>query len=342
MTAAEVQQRQTLSPRQKAAVLVIALGPEAAAQVLKHLRDEEVERLTLELANVRAVTPEQKAEVLEEFHHLCRAKGYIQQGGIQFARELLQKALGSQKAQEIINRLTSSLQVRPFEFLRRADPSQLLNFIQNEHPQTIALILAYLYPPQAALILSGLPPEKRVEVARRLAVMDRTFPEVVKEVERTLERRLSSFMTQGAATIGGLEAAVEILNHVDRATEKTIMEYLEVEDPALAEEIKKRMFTFEDLVVLDDRAMQRVLREIDLQNDLPLALKGAGEAVREKIMKNLSQRAQENLKEAMDYLGPVRLRDVEEAQQKIVAVVRRLEEEGEIIVSRGGEAEILV
>jgi len=342
MAVAETQQRQSLSPRQKAAVLVIALGPEIAAQVLKHLRDEEVERLTLELANVRAVTPEQKAEVLEEFHHLCQAKGYIQQGGIQFARELLQKALGGQKAQEIINRLTSSLQVRPFEFLRRADPSQLLNFIQNEHPQTIALILAYLYPPQAALILSGLPQEKRVEVARRLAVMDRTFPEVVKEVERTLERRLSSFMTQGAAAIGGLEAAVEVLNHVDRATEKAIMEYLEVEDPALAEEIKKRMFTFEDLVVLDDRAMQRVLREIDLQNDLPLALKGAGEAVREKIMKNLSQRAQENLKEAMDYLGPVRLRDVEEAQQKIVAVVRRLEEEGEIIVSRGGEAEILV
>ncbi len=342
MAVAETQQKQSLSPRQKAAVLVIALGPEVAAQVLRHLRDEEVERLTLELANVRAVTPEQKAEVLEEFHHLCQAKGYIQQGGIQFARELLQKALGGQKAQEIINRLTSSLQVRPFEFLRRADPSQLLNFIQNEHPQTIALILAYLYPPQAALILSGLPQEKRVEVARRLAVMDRTFPEVVKEVERTLERRLSSFMTQGAAAIGGLEAAVEVLNHVDRATEKAIMEYLEVEDPALAEEIKKRMFTFEDLVVLDDRAMQRVLREIDLQNDLPLAMKGAGEAVREKILKNLSQRAQENLKEAMDYLGPVRLRDVEEAQQKIVAVVRRLEEEGEIIISRGGEAEIIV
>lgn len=331
-----------LSARQKAAILIVALGPEAAAQVMRHLRDDEVEQLTLELASVRNVTPEQRSEVLEEFQHMAEAQGYIQQGGIQFAKDVLEKALGQNKAMEVIGRLTASLRVRPFDFIRKTDPGQLLNFIQNEHPQTIALIMAYMEPQQSAVILSALPAEQRAEVARRIAIMDRTSPEIVKEVERILERKLASLMTQSTAVIGGVQAVVEVLNHVDRATEKTILEHLEARDPALAEEIKKRMFTFDDIVFLDDRSLQRVLREVDMQNDMPLALKLASDEVKAKIFKNISQRAAEQLRENMEYLGPVRLRDVEEAQQKIVAVIRRLEEQGEVIISRGGESEFVV
>lgn len=335
-----VQQRMTA--KQKAAVLVVALGPELSAGVLRHLREEEVEQLTLELASVRHITPEQRIEVLEEFHQLAEAQGYIQQGGIEYAREVLEKALGPAKAHDLIQRLTASLQVRPFEFARRADPGQLLNFIQNEHPQTIALVMAYLDRQQAAAILSALPPERQADVARRIAIMDRTSPEVVRELERILERKLSSFMTQAAAVAGGIQAVVDVLNHVDRSTEKAIMERLETEDPALAEEIRMRMFTFDDIILLDDRSLQRALREVDLNNDMPMALKLASEEVKEKIFKNLSQRAVENLKENMEYLGPVRLRDAEEAQQRIVAVIRRLEEQGEIVISRGGEGDLIV
>ncbi len=331
-----------LTSRQKAAVLVIALGPELAAGVLRHLRDEEVELLTLELTNVRHITPEQRRSVLEEFRHTAEAKGYIQQGGLAYARELLQKALGAPKAMEIINRLTASLQVRPFDFIRRTDPGQVLNYLQNEHPQTIALVLAYLDRKQAAAILAALPPDLQAEVARRIATMDRTSPEVVREVERILERRLAAFMTQSATVSGGAKAVAEVLSHVDRSTEKTIMQQLERDEPGLAEEIKKLMFTFDDIVTLDDRSLQRVLREIDLNNDLPLALKLAGDQVKEKIFRNLSQRAVENLKENIEYLGPVRLRDAEAAQQRIVAVIRRLEEEGEIVIGRGGEGEFVV
>lgn len=331
-----------LSSKQKAAILIVALGPEAAAQVMRHLRDEEVEQLTLELAGVRHVTPEQRAEVLEEFQHMVEAQGYIQEGGIQFAKDVLEKALGPGRAVEVIGRLTASLRVRPFDFLRKTDPGQLLNFIQNEHPQTIALVMAYMPPQQSAMILSALPGEQRAEVARRIAIMDRTSPEIVKEVERILERKLASLMTQSTAITGGVQAVVEVLNHVDRTTEKAIMEHLETKDPALAEEIKKRMFTFDDIIYLDDRSLQRVLRDVDMNADMPLALKLANDDVKAKIFKNVSQRAAENLKEAMEYLGPVRLRDVEEAQQKIVAVIRRLEEQGEIIVSRGGESELIV
>ncbi len=331
-----------MTAKQKAAVLVVALGPELSAGVLRHLREEEVEQLTLELASVRHITPEQRQDVLEEFRQLAEAQGYIQQGGIQYAKEVLEKALGPAKAHDIIQRLTASLQVRPFEFARRADPGQLLNFIQNEHPQTIALVMAYLDKQQAAAVLSALPPERQADVARRIAIMDRTSPEVVRELERILERKLSSFMTQGAAVAGGVQQMVDVLNHVDRGTEKAIMERLEAEDPALAEEIRMRMFTFDDIVLLDDRSLQRALREVDLNNDMPMALKLAGEEVKEKIFKNLSQRAVENLKENMEYLGPVRLRDAEEAQQRVVAVIRRLEEQGEIVISRGGEGDVLV
>lgn len=330
-----------LTGRQKAAILLISLGPEISAQIFKHLQEEEIEQLTLEIANIRKVPPEKRDEVYQEFYQMCLANEYISQGGIGYARELLEKALGAQKATEIIDRLTASLQVRPFDFIRKADPSQLLNFLQGEHPQTIALILAYLEPEQAASVISALPPESQTEVARRVALMDRTSPEILREVEKVLERKLSSVVTQDYTSAGGVKSLVEVLNRVDRATEKTIIETLEVQDPELAEEIKKLMFVFEDIVQLDDRAVQLVLREID-SHDLALALKGAGEQVMKKIENNISKRAAQMLKEDIEYMGPVRLRDVEDAQQRIVAVIRKLEEQGQIFITRGGRDEIIV
>lgn len=320
---------------------MIMLGPEVSGQIFKHLDEDEIEQLTLEIANVRRVDSTMRDNVLEEFHELLIAKEYIAEGGIQFARKLLEKGLGPQKANEIIDRLTASLQVRPFDFARRTDPAQLLSFIQNEHPQTIALILAYLHPEQAGQILSALPPDRQVDVARRLATLDRTAPDVLEELESTLERRLSTFVTEDFSVAGGIEVAVEVLNRVDRSTEKLIMDTLEEEDPELAEEIKKRMFVFEDITLLDDRDIQLIAREVD-SDEWALALKTASEEVSERIFRNMSKRAVELLKEEMEFMGPVRLRDVEEAQQKIVSVIRRLEDAGMIVVVRGEEDEIVV
>lgn len=334
--------RTSLSNRQKAAILMISMSPEISARVYQHLSEEEVEQLTLEIANLRKVEPDNREKIADEFFQMCVAQEYLTQGGIEFARQLLEKAFGSQKALEILDRLTSSLQVRPFDFARKADPQQLLNFIEGEHPQTIALILAYLHPNQAAMVLSALSPERQVDVTRRIATMNRTSPDIVKEVERVLERKLSSLVLEDATSSGGIDVVVQVLNNVDRATERMIMEVLEVQEPELAEEIKKRMFIFEDLVLLDDRSIQRVLREVDLKTDLPLALKIASEDVRKKIFKNMSKRAVENLLEDLEYLGPVRLRDVEEAQQKIVNIIRHLEDRGEVIIARGGGDEIIV
>jgi len=290
----------TLTGRQKAAILLISLGPELSGQIFRHLTDEEIEQLTLEIASLRRVDSDTRAEVLDEFHEMVMAQEYIAQGGIEYAKELLEKGLGPQKAAEIIHRLTASLHVRPFDFARKTDPAQLLNFIQHEHPQTIALILAYLNPEQAGQILSSLPAELQVEVAKRLATLDRTSPEVLEEVEATLERRLSAFVTQDFTVAGGIDVAVDILNRVDRATEKTIMDALEEEDPELAEEIKKRMFVFEDIVLLSDRDIQMIVREVD-SSEWALALKTASEEVQERIFKNMSKRAAEMLKEEMEY-----------------------------------------
>jgi flagellar motor switch protein FliG len=269
------------------------------------------------------------------------ANQFISTGGIDYARELLEKSLGSQKAIDIINRLTSSLQVRPFDFIRRTDPAHLLNFIQQEHPQTIALILAYLEPNKSSIILQNLPHEVQSDVARRIATMDRTSPEVLREVERVLEKKLSTLSSEDYTTAGGVESIVEILNLVDRASEKQIIEALEDEDPELAEEIKKRMFVFEDIVMLDDRAIQKVMREVDSQ-ELAKALKSVDTEVQDKIFRNMSKRAAGMLKEDMEYMGPVRLKDVEEAQQKIVSIIRHLEDTGEIVVARSGEDELVV
>ena len=326
---------------QKAAILLITLGPDKAANVFKHLKEDEIEQLTLEIANTRSVSQSLKEEVLDEFYEVCLAQQYIAEGGIGYAKDLLEKALGSEKAMEVIGKLTASLQVRPFEFIRKIDASQILNFIQEEHPQTIALILSYLSTGQASAIISQLPQDKQADVAKRIAQMDRTSPDVIKEVERVLERKLSSLANQDYTLAGGVDAIVEILNTVDRGTEKHIMETLEIDEPELADEIRKKMFVFEDILTLDDRSIQRVLREVD-NNELAVALKSANEDVQNAIFNNLSKRLATMIREDMDFMGPVRMKDVEEAQQKIVNIIRKLEDSGEIVTSRGGGDELVV
>ena len=330
-----------ISGLQKASILLIALGPEKSAMIFKHLKEEEIEELTLEIANTRSITPQVKDEVIDEFYQVCLAQQYIAEGGINYAKELLEKALGAEKAMDVIGKLTASLQVKPFEFVRKTEASQLLNFIQDEHPQTIALILSYLPLAQSASIVASLPPERQADVAKRIALMDRTSPDVVKEVEKVLESKLASLVNQDYTIIGGVDAVVDILNTVDRSTEKHIMETLEIEEPELADEIRKKMFVFEDILLLDDRAIQRVLRDVD-NNDLAMALKSSNEQVQNTIFNNMSKRLAVMIKEDMEFMGPVRMKDVEEAQQKIVNIIRKLEDSGEIVISRGGGDEIVV
>nr|WP_218624981.1 flagellar motor switch protein FliG [Sporosarcina sp. E16_3] len=330
-----------MTGKQKAALLLISLGPEVSASIYKHLNEDEIERLTLEISGVKKVEASVKEEIIEEFHNIALAQDYISQGGIGYAKTILEKALGKDHAQAIINRLTSSLQVRPFDFARRADPSQIMNFIQNEHPQTIALILSYLEAEQAGMILSALPQEMQADIAKRIATMDSTSPEVISEIEAVLERKLSSTVTQDHTETGGIDAVVEVLNGVDRTTEKTILDALEIQDPELAEEIRKRMFVFEDIVTLDNRSIQRIIRDCE-NEDLILSLKVSSEEVKEVLFRNMSQRMAESFQEEMEVMGPVRLKDVEEAQSRIVSTIRRLEESGEIIIARGGGDDIIV
>ncbi|GHT69932.1 flagellar motor switch protein FliG [Spirochaetia bacterium] len=330
-----------LSGREKAAAFLVSIGSEVSSEIFKYLREDEIETLTFEIARMETIEAEQRDAILQEFQELMMANQFITSGGIDYARELLEKSLGSQKAIDIINRLTSSLQVRPFDFIRRTDPAHLLNFIQQEHPQTIALILAYLEPNKSSVILKSLPHEVQSDVARRIATMDRTSPEVLREVERVLEKKLSTLSSEDYTAAGGVGSIVEILNMIDRSSEKTIIESLEDEDPELAEEIKKRMFVFEDIVMIDDKSIQKVLREVD-SAELSKALKSVDAEVQDKIFRNMSKRAAGMLKEDMEFMGPIRLKDVEEAQQKIVGIIRHLEDTGEIVVARGGEDEMVV
>lgn len=330
-----------MTGRQKAALLLISLGPELSAQVFKHLDEDEMEKLTLEISSVKKVESDVKDQVIEEFHNIALAQDYISQGGIGYAKTVLEKALGKDHAQTIINRLTSSLQVRPFDFARRADPAQVLNFIQNEHPQTIALILSYLEPEQAGMILSSLSQDVQADIAKRIATMESTSPEVISEIESVLERKLSSTVTQDFTETGGVDAVVEVLNGVDRSTEKTILDTLEIQDPELAEEIRKRMFVFEDIVTLDNRSIQRIIRDLE-NEDLILSMKVSSEEVKEILFQNMSSRMAESFKDEMEIMGPVRLKDVEEAQSRIVSTIRRLEDAGEIIIARGGGDDIIV
>ncbi len=326
---------------EKAAMLLITLGPEKAADIFKYLGDEEIEELTMEIANTTSVAPQLKDKILQEFYEICLAQEYITEGGIQYAQEVLQKALGKDKAHDLISKLTMSLQVKPFEFARKADASQLINFIQDEHPQTIALILSYLGSHQAANILSSLPKDKQSDVVRRIAVMDRTSPEIIREVERVLETKVSTMVAQDFASVGGVDAVVEILNAVDRGTEKNILENLEIEDVELAENIKNKMFVFEDILTLDNRSIQRVLKDVD-NGKLTIALKGSNEELKNALLSNISKRLAAMIQEDMEIMGPVKLRDVEEAQQEIVNIVRKLEESGDIIISRGGGDDLIV
>ncbi|TMW73212.1 flagellar motor switch protein FliG [Alteribacter natronophilus] len=330
-----------LTGKQKAAVLLISLGPDVSASVYKHLTEEEIEDLTLEISNVRKVNSTTKEYVLTQFHQMAKAQDYISQGGIGYAKDVLEKALGEKEAMSIINRLTSTLQVKPFDFARKADPGQIRNFIQNEHPQTIALILSYLESEQSGQVLSSLPQHVQADVARRIATMEGTTPEIISEVEAILEQKLSATVTQDYTKAGGVESVVEVLNSVDRTTERTILDSLEIKDPELAEEIKKRMFVFEDIVTLDNRSIQRIIRDVE-NEDLQLSLKVASDEVKETLFGNMSQRMAENFKEEMEYLGPVRLKDVEEAQTRIVTVIRHLEETGEIVIARGGGDDVIV
>jgi len=308
------------------------------------MTDDEVEQLTLDVSNLGSVEPELRTTVLDEFYKMAVAKRYVAQGGVDYARNLLESAFGSDKALEILTRLQSSLQEVPFEFLKRADPAQICSFIQDEHPQTISLILAHLNAQVAAIVLSALPQDIQADVVMRVATMDRTPPEIVREVERVLERKMASVFSQGFTFAGGVKEVAEILNRIERNTEKFIMSGLEERDPELADEIARLMFTFDDLVYVEDTGIQKALREIDTK-DLALAMKSANEEVREKVFKNMSERAREMIKEEIDFMGPVRLRQVEEAQQKVVSIVRRLEDSGELIIQgrgTGGEDQLVV
>jgi flagellar motor switch protein FliG len=330
-----------INGEQKAAILLISLGPEISSEVFKELKEEHVEQVALQIANMKKVSPAERDAVMEETYQLSMAEEYISQGGVDYARDVLEKALGEQRAIEIINRLQGALQMTPFDFIKRTDPQQLLNFIQNEHPQTISLILAHLNSEHAATILSALPGEIQVDVAQRIAVMERATPDIIMEIEKVLERNIASVFTQEMTAAGGVRSVAEMLNRVDRSTEKAIMEKLEETNPDLADEIKRLMFVFDDVLLIDDKSIQRILREVD-QKDLILALKGASEEVKAKILKNMSQRARALILEEMEVMGPTRLKNTEEAQQKIVNTIRQLEEMGEIVVSRGGEEEVFV
>ncbi|WP_315114343.1 flagellar motor switch protein FliG [uncultured Clostridium sp.] len=327
---------------QKAAILFITLGPEASAAIIKKLPESEIQKITYEIANITAVKSEQKERILDEFIQMNKAKDYLTEGGIEYARNLLGKALGSQRALEILEKVTEATQqFRPFAIARKADAAQLLNIISNEHPQTIALVLCYLQPDKSGQILSELPEDLQGEVAYRIATMNNTSPIVIKEIEKVLDNKLSSVVRSEMKSIGGVPTIVDILNQVDRTTERNITESLERENGELAEKIKASMFVFEDIVTLDDVSIQRVLREVETK-ELALALKGSSEEVANTIFRNQSKRAAASLKEDMEFLGPVRIMDVEKAQQKIVSIIRRLDEAGEIVISRGGEDAIII
>lgn len=314
----------------KASMLMVALGPEISSEIFKHMSDSEIEKMTLHIAGLSKLGPKDKADVLEEFYNMALAKEYILTGGIDYARDVLERALGTGKAMDIINRLSTFLDVAPFDFARKSDPNQLLNFIRNEHPQTIALVLSYLQASQAAYIMKALnDPSLQVSVTKRIATMDRTSPEIIKEVEKVLEKKLSMVLSPEYTEAGGIQGCVEILNRVGRKTESEIMDKLSEDDPELAEEIKKRMFVFEDIVKLGDRDLQQVLRQVE-SAQLATALKNQKEEVQGKVFGNMSKRAADMLREDMDFAGPVRLREIEEAQQHIVNTIRGMIESGEI------------
>ncbi|MTI80193.1 MAG: flagellar motor switch protein FliG [Firmicutes bacterium] len=331
-----------ISGEEKAAILLMSLGADLSSKILKHgFNDDEIERITGAITDMDSISNDATGKVVDEFYQLQQARNYLLSGGVDYAKDLLEKTVGPVKSQEILEKLKQSMQHVPFQKLRKSDPRQLISFIRDEHPQTIAFVVAHLKPDQSAVVLSELNPEVQADVARRVAVLDRTSPEVAKEIEKVLEEKLSTVSSTEETVAGGVKSLVNILNKVDRSTEKSIFEHLEGSDPDLAEEVRRLMFIFEDIVKLHDVSIQKVLREVDTK-ELAMAMRGANKDVNERIFKNMSKRASEMLREEIEYMGPVRLRDVEQSQQKIVNVIRKLEESGEIVISRGGEDALIV
>ena len=329
--------------RRRAAALLVALGPELAAEILRTLPEEDMSRLTWEIVGIGSLTQKEREEIMSTFYEALVGRDFVSVGGLEYAQDMLERAVGKDRADEIVTKLSAHTGARPFQFLQQVDPKDLVNFIQNEHPQVVALILAYLPPDFASALLQKLPEEDQAEVSVRLAMMERTSPDVLEDIEDTMRARLGTVFAprQELTTAGGIDAVVELLRKVDLQTEKAILDGLEATDPETGSEIKKRMFVFENITLLDDRSIQRVLREVD-SKDLGMALKGASDEVSGRILANMSERASKMLEDDMGALGPVRMRHVEEAQGRIVATIRRLEEAEEIFVMRGGEEDLLV
>lgn len=329
-----------LAGPQKAASVIVAIGVENASKIYKYLKEDEVEQLTFEIARLDQLSADDVENTLDNFYQVCLTQKVITEGGVEYARNVLEKAYGSQMAASLLERVTRNLRTKVFEFIRKADYKNIIAIIQNEHPQTIALILSYTSADQAASVIGELPKDIRLEVVERIAMMDRTSPEVVKIVEQNLEKKFSSLMSLDFTEIGGVNYIADIMNNMDRANEKYIFDELTRKDAALCEEIRKRMFVFEDITALDDMSIQRFLREVD-SKDLVFALKGANKEVAETIFKNMSTRSSESVRSDLEYTHNVRLRDVEEAQQRIVGIIRRLESEGELVITKGGKDEFI-
>lgn len=335
-------QLQTMTTTQKVAALLIVLGPSTASEVLKNITDDDLlEQVTLDIASLNKVPTELLNGILEEFKAIFQASNYLSAGGMNYAKELLEKAYGGDQAKKILDRLVVLMNSNPFQFFNEADPGQLATSFQNENPQLIALIMAYLKPEHSAQVLNYLPSEVQAQVAMKIADMDTTNPEILSEIEKIVESKFSSVVVQDFSKAGGVESLANILNRADRSTERNVIELLEVQNPQLAEEVRELMFVFEDIVNLDDRAIQRVLREVDTK-DLAMSLKGTKEDVKEKIFKNMSERAQGMLRDEMEYMGPVRAKEVQEIQTKIVGIIRTLEVAGEIVVARENNEDELI
>ncbi len=329
-----------ITNKTRAAAVIVTLGASEAAEVYKYLREDEIEQLSLEVAKMESLPPEELNAIIDDFYGLCVTQKVIAEGGVDYARDVLEKAFGPQQAASLMERVTKSLRTKAFDFVRKADYKNLLSIVQNEHPQTIALILSYARAEQASQILAELPGETSIEVVERIANLDRASPDVISVVESTLEKKFGNIVSVDLMELGGVPYVAEIMNSVDRSTEKHIFDELGIKDPELAENIRKLMFVFEDIVYLDDISIQRFLRDVDTK-DLAVALKAANPEVSRVIFQNMSKRSQETIATDIEYLHNVRMRDVEEAQQRIVDTIRRLEDEGELVISKGGKDEVI-
>lgn len=330
-----------LTGRQKAAAIIISLGADDASKIYKFFKEDEIEQLTYEISRLQHLNPQIMEDTLKDFYDLCLTQKVITEGGFEYARNVLEKAFGAQTAMSLLERVTKTLRSKSFDFLRKADYKNLLTIIQNEHPQTIALILSYARADQASAVIAELPKEKRIDVVERIAKMDRTSPEVIKYVEEELEKKFNSIISVDFTEIGGVNYVADVMNNMDRGNEKYIFDELNKKDAKLADEIRMRMFVFEDIVTMDAMSIQRFLREVD-SKDLVYAIKGSNKEVADMLFSNMSTKMGETIKSELEYTHNVRLRDVEEAQQRIVSVIRRLEEEGELVIAKSGKDDIIV